>query len=86
LTVKIRMLVDMSGTRNGQKWPPRGEITELPTAEAAHLVASGIAEKADDEDTVESAAAPPAEVTTPPEAQTPSRRRGRSGRGESTKE
>lgn len=44
----IRMLVDMpeGATRNGQPWPAKGETSELPTAEAAHLVASGIAEEA----------------------------------------
>lgn len=43
--MKIRMLVEMAGSRNGEPWPKRGEIAELPTAEAAHYVASGIAEQ-----------------------------------------
>lgn len=49
--MKIRMLVEMSGgaTRNGEPWPAKGEDAELPTAEAAHLVASGIAEEVADE-------------------------------------
>lgn len=43
----IRMLVDMpeGGARNGQPWPAKGETVDLPTAEAAHLVASGVAEE-----------------------------------------
>ncbi|MFI1001988.1 hypothetical protein ACIP10_15340 [Streptomyces galbus] len=45
--MKIRMLVEMpeGAARNGQPWPAQGEMAELPTAEAAHLVASGIAEE-----------------------------------------
>lgn len=41
----IRMLIDMSGTRDGEPWPAKGEEAELPTAAAAHLVASGVAEQ-----------------------------------------
>ncbi|MGQ4358865.1 hypothetical protein [Streptomyces sp. SAS_272] len=49
--MRIRMLVDMpeGATRNGQPWPAKGEPAELPTAEAAHLVASGVAEEVVDE-------------------------------------
>jgi hypothetical protein len=49
--MRIRMLVGMpeGATRNGQPWPAKGEIAELPTAEAAHLVASGVAEEVTDE-------------------------------------
>jgi hypothetical protein len=45
--MRIRMLVDMpeGASRNGLAWPPKGEAAELPTAEAAHLVASGVAEE-----------------------------------------
>ena len=43
--MKVRMKVQMSGTRNGEEWPAKGEVAELPTAEAAHYVASGIAEE-----------------------------------------
>lgn len=85
--MKIRMLVAMSGTRNGARWPALGETVTLPDAEAGRLVASGLAERAD-EDTpaVETATAPPAEVSTPPAAKPPSRRRGRPGKGENAKE
>ncbi|MCP3817829.1 hypothetical protein NLX86_06665 [Streptomyces sp. A3M-1-3] len=70
--MKIRMLVAMSGTRNGQEWPARGEVADLPTAEAAHLVASGVAEEVVGEGDVETATAPPAETAAPTE-----KRRGR---------
>ncbi|MFF6825050.1 hypothetical protein [Streptomyces longwoodensis] len=45
--MKIRMLVEMpeGSSRNGEAWPAQGETAELPTAEAAHLVASGVAEE-----------------------------------------
>lgn len=76
--MKIRMQVQMSGTRNGQPWPRLGEVAELPTTEAAHLVAAGIAEQVDE---VETAAAPEAEVSRPPAAKTPPPRRpGRSAK------
>lgn len=68
--MRIRMTVEMSGTRNGVPWPKRGETTELPTAEAAHLVAAGIAEQVPDAPPVETASAPKAEVTEPTGAET----------------
>ncbi|MFJ9243808.1 hypothetical protein [Streptomyces sp. NPDC101776] len=45
--MRIRMLVQMppGGLRNGQPWPDEGEETEIPTGEALHLVAAGIAEE-----------------------------------------
>lgn len=48
--MKIRMVVQMpeGATRNGEAWPTEGETAELPTAEAAHLVASGVAEEVDE--------------------------------------
>jgi hypothetical protein len=39
------MLTSMSGTRNGLPWPPVGEAADIPTGEALHLVASGVAEQ-----------------------------------------
>ena len=45
--MRIRMLVAMpeGASRNGEPWPAEGEEADLPTAEAAHLVASGVAEE-----------------------------------------
>ncbi|TFE42499.1 hypothetical protein E3E14_25280 [Streptomyces sp. ICN441] len=43
--MRIRMLADMTGLRDGQPWPKKGEETDLPTATAAHLVAAGVAEE-----------------------------------------
>ncbi|MEU5707878.1 hypothetical protein [Streptomyces flaveolus] len=46
--MRIRMLVEMpeGAARNGEPWPAKGAVTDLPTAEAAHLIASGVAEEA----------------------------------------
>ncbi|MET7643045.1 hypothetical protein ABZS83_05250 [Streptomyces sp. NPDC005426] len=43
--MKIRMLVAMTGTRDGVPWPAEGEEADLPTAAAAHLVSAGVAEE-----------------------------------------
>ncbi|MGW1440289.1 hypothetical protein ACWD7M_34215 [Streptomyces griseus] len=64
--MRIRMKVGLSGTRNGVDWPPAGEVTDIPTGEAQHLVDAGIAEKADDGD--EAAAESPVEAATAPDA------------------
>jgi hypothetical protein len=42
--MKIRMLVEMTGSRDGEPWPAKGEEADLPTAAAAHLVSAGVAE------------------------------------------
>lgn len=69
--MRIRMLIAMSGLRNGQLWPPVGQITELPTGEAQHLCASGIAEEITDDPPAEETATPPvAEAAEPPGAET----------------
>ena len=39
--VKMRALI--SGSRDGKKWPKPGETLEVPDAEAAQLIAQGIA-------------------------------------------
>lgn len=85
--MQIRMLVTMSGTRNGSRWPARGETTDLPDGEASRLIAAGLAEEvAEPASSVETATLPPAEVTAPPAAKPPARRRGRTGKGETAKE
>lgn len=45
--MRIRMLVEMTGTRDGQPWPAKGKEADLPTAAAAHLVSAGVAERVD---------------------------------------
>lgn len=41
--MKIRLKVDVSGTRNGVPWPPRGSVIDLPDAEAVEYCAAGMA-------------------------------------------
>lgn len=42
----VRMLLTMTGTRDGQAWPPRGGTITLGVDEALHLIDAGIAEPA----------------------------------------
>ncbi|MEU6344480.1 hypothetical protein ABZ883_26430 [Streptomyces sp. NPDC046977] len=64
--MQVRMKTTLSGTRDGQPWPARGELVDLPDEEAAHMVSVGLAETADgDEPVVEEATAPEAERSTP---------------------
>ena len=41
--MRVTMNHLISGTRNGAPWPKRGESIDLPDAEAAQLIASGVA-------------------------------------------
>jgi hypothetical protein len=41
--VKIRMKVEVSGTRDGAPWPPRGDVLEVGDDEGAQLCAAGLA-------------------------------------------
>ncbi|NUP37010.1 MAG: hypothetical protein HOY76_08325 [Streptomyces sp.] len=73
--MKVRMKATISGTRDGQPWPERGAVVDLPTAEAEHLVAAGLAEKPE---ASKSSGAPAEETATPkaaPETATPKRGR-----------
>ena len=47
--MKVRMLAQMppGALRNGRPWPGKGDVEDIPTGEALHLVASGIAEDAE---------------------------------------
>ncbi|MFI6560392.1 hypothetical protein [Streptomyces sp. NPDC050534] len=47
--MKIRMKADVSGSRDGEPWPPRGGTLVLPDEEGAALCASGIAEPVSDD-------------------------------------
>lgn len=38
------MRAQISGTRNGQEWPTRGSVIDLPDDEAAQYCAAGMAE------------------------------------------
>lgn len=62
--MKIRMKVDVSGVRDGQPWPPRGEEVEVGDQEGADLCAAGIAEPVAAVESVEKAVAPEPEKRT----------------------
>jgi hypothetical protein len=58
------MKADVSGTRDGVSWPPRGEVINVPDDEGAQLCGSGMAEPVV-EDRVETATTPEPEKRTP---------------------
>ena len=41
--MKVKMIVSITGTRDGVDWPGIGEVVDLPDAEALDLVAVGYA-------------------------------------------
>lgn len=41
--MKVKMNTQLSGTRNGADWPAVGEVADLPDAEAADMIAAGLA-------------------------------------------
>ncbi|MDQ0992165.1 hypothetical protein [Streptomyces sp. V3I7] len=51
--MKIRITQGMpeGAQLNGDPWPAEGDEVDLPTAQAAHLVASGVAEEVVDKPT-----------------------------------
>lgn len=42
--MQVRMKVQPSGTRNGQEWPARGSVIDLPDAEALDYINADMAE------------------------------------------
>lgn len=61
--MKVRMLVEISGTRDGEEWPKRGGTIDVPEPEAQDLIANKFAEIAADEPVIETAAVAPATET-----------------------
>lgn len=54
--MRVRMNVTISGTRDGQTWPERGGIKDLPDDEARQMIAAGLAAESDENDDGEPAA------------------------------
>lgn len=71
--MKVRMLVAISGTRNGAAYPPVGEVMRLKPGDTAQdLVGNGYAELMDEEPVIETAEIAPPETaarTTKPHPQ-----------------
>lgn len=42
--MQVRLLVSLSGTRDGEEWPPAGTVVDLPDATAVHMLDGGLAE------------------------------------------
>lgn len=59
--MKVKMKVDITGTRDGKPWPGIGEEVDLPDDEGKDLCAAGIAEPVVDTK-VQKATAPKAET------------------------
>ena len=55
----VRMLLKLSGMRDGQEWPTAGEVLVCPDDEAASLIGTGLAVAVKAEAPVESATATP---------------------------
>lgn len=58
--MKVKIIVPMSGTRDGEDWPPVGSVIDIPAAEAVSYVTAGIAADLDEE----TASAPMGDVET----------------------
>jgi hypothetical protein len=85
--VRVLLLGDISGTRDGQPWPPRGSEIDLPDDEAATLIRGNMARPAVNLEAGVERAVPPIEDVEqrvgagPLTTQTgPARRRGRAGK------
>lgn len=63
--MRVCMKVTVSGTRDGEPWPAKGGIVDLPDDEAKQLLAAGMAVEPAAESDVEEATAPAAETSTP---------------------
>jgi hypothetical protein len=45
MRIRITQGMPEGALLNGEPWPAEGEETDVPTAQGAHLVASGVAEE-----------------------------------------
>lgn len=63
--MQVRMMIAVSGTRDGEPWPPVGGTVDLPDEEARHMCAAGLARA------VEMAVTPAADHTGLPKPEKP---------------
>lgn len=49
MRIRITQQQPEGAVLNGEPWPAEGDETDVPTAQGAHLVASGVAEEVVDE-------------------------------------
>lgn len=60
--MRVKLKVQLSGTRDGVPWPAVGTVVELPDDEARDMLTSGTAGPLDDKDTPEPVVMVPADV------------------------
>lgn len=58
--MRVRMHTQISGTRDGERWPPAWETIEVPDAEGYDLINAGLAEQADEAEPGQLPGRPPA--------------------------
>lgn len=46
--MRVEMTTKIGGTRNGEEWPDKGGVVDLPDHEALDLIAAGYAKEASD--------------------------------------
>jgi len=68
--MKVRMLVGITGTLDGQPWPARGEIADLPQQVAEDLISNRYAERVESQKVETAAVDPVAETASKPAAKT----------------
>jgi hypothetical protein len=61
--MRVRLAVEMSGTRNGVPWPKRGTVVELPDDEAQDMLRAGTARALSESDEPDTAVHVPADVS-----------------------
>ena len=60
--MRVKLKVQLSGTRDGVAWPAVGSVVELPDDEARDMITSGVAGPLDDKDAHEPVVKMPADV------------------------
>jgi len=61
--MRVRQLIDISGTIDGKDWPGKGNELEIPEHVAADLIANGFAEACGKAPKIETASADPVAET-----------------------
>ncbi|MFF4752657.1 hypothetical protein ACWD5R_11425 [Streptomyces sp. NPDC002514] len=72
--MRVRMKVTISGTRDGEPWPERGGVVDLPDGEAGQMIAAGLAVEDDGTAGGEAPVEEHATVPGSPEKATPRRK------------
>lgn len=71
--MRVKLLVHLTGTRNGEEWPGYGQEVDLPEVEAQDMISSGMATPVTSHRSAEKAI-PDSTATETRQAVTPKRR------------